>query len=158
MLDKVVFTRLTPGKIADIVAQLKQGKTPEQIANPAGIATDSLAYVESMVESNVRTQRPIFFRGKLDLTTALEHMLANEPSQVIDSVVSSKLRGRGGAGFSTGLKWRLCRDAWATRLAVPFAARPPILGNCRQRADPGAISAKVRPLCCSHSIFSPSRC
>jgi [NiFe] hydrogenase diaphorase moiety large subunit len=134
MIDKVVFTRLSPGKIADIVAQLKQGKTPEQIANPAGLATDSLAYVESMVESNVRTQRPIFFRGKLDLATALEQMLANEPSQVIDSVVSSKLRGRGGAGFSTGLKWRLCRDAWGDQKTVICNA---------DEAEPGTFKDRV---------------
>jgi NADH-quinone oxidoreductase subunit F len=31
------------------------------------------------------------------------------PEQVIDEVKRSGLRGRGGAGFSTGLKWELCR-------------------------------------------------
>jgi len=118
LLDQVVFTRLTPNKIAAIVAQLQQGRTPQQIANPAGLPTDQLAYVESLVESNVRTQRPVFFRGKLNLVSALEQMLAAEPSQVIDTVDASKLRGRGGAGFSTGLKWRLCRDAWGESKTV----------------------------------------
>jgi len=33
------------------------------------------------------------------------------PEQVIETVRSSGLRGRGGAGFSTGLKWQLARDA-----------------------------------------------
>lgn len=134
MLDKVVFTRLTPSKIADIVEQLRQGKTPEEIANPAGLPTDQLAYVESMVESNVRTQRPIFFRGKLDLGTALEQMLADEPSQVIDSVTASKLRGRGGAGFSTGLKWRLCRDAWGESKTIICNA---------DEAEPGTFKDRV---------------
>ena len=32
------------------------------------------------------------------------------PDDVIDEVTNSGLRGRGGAGFPTGLKWRLCRD------------------------------------------------
>jgi [NiFe] hydrogenase diaphorase moiety large subunit len=111
LLDRVVFTRLTPAKVADIVEQLKQGRTPEQIANPAGLPTDQLAYVESLVESNVRTQRPMFFRNKLDLADMLARMVAEPPQWVLDEVVTSKLRGRGGAGFSTGLKWRLCRDA-----------------------------------------------
>lgn len=111
LIDEVVFTRLNPKKIADIIEQLKQGRTAGQIANPAGLATDQLAYVESMVESNVRTQRPMFFRAKLNLPSVLEQMLARPAQQVIDSVVASKLRGRGGAGFSTGLKWRLCRNA-----------------------------------------------
>lgn len=111
LIDKVAFTRLTPGKVADIVEQLRQGRTAEQIANPAGLASDQLAYVEALVESNVRTQRPMFFRGKLNLPAVLEQMLERSPQQVIDTVAASKLRGRGGAGFSTGLKWRLCRDA-----------------------------------------------
>jgi len=33
------------------------------------------------------------------------------PEQVIETVRGSGLRGRGGAGFSTGLKWQLARDA-----------------------------------------------
>jgi len=33
------------------------------------------------------------------------------PQQVIDEVMKSGLRGRGGAGFSTGQKWQFCRDA-----------------------------------------------
>lgn len=33
------------------------------------------------------------------------------PEQVIDEIKRSGLRGRGGAGFPTGLKWELCRRA-----------------------------------------------
>jgi len=33
------------------------------------------------------------------------------PQQVIDEIRESGLRGRGGAGFPTGLKWQFCRDA-----------------------------------------------
>ena len=33
------------------------------------------------------------------------------PDDVIEEVTKSGLRGRGGAGFPTGLKWRFCRDA-----------------------------------------------
>jgi len=36
---------------------------------------------------------------------ALEKALAMEPAQVIDEVKRSGLRGRGGAGFPTGVKW-----------------------------------------------------
>ncbi|MBE0479930.1 MAG: FAD-dependent oxidoreductase [Dehalococcoidia bacterium] len=33
------------------------------------------------------------------------------PEQVIEAVSAAKLRGRGGAGFNTGLKWKLTRQA-----------------------------------------------
>ena len=42
---------------------------------------------------------------------ALEKALADDPSVVIETVKESGIRGRGGAGFPTGLKWRFCRDA-----------------------------------------------
>jgi NADH-quinone oxidoreductase subunit F len=42
------------------------------------------------------------------LATALTEV---SPEEVIDKVSRAGLRGRGGAGFPTGLKWRLCRDA-----------------------------------------------
>ncbi len=35
--------------------------------------------------------------------------LSSKPEKVIDTVKDSGLRGRGGAGFSTGLKWESCR-------------------------------------------------
>ncbi len=35
----------------------------------------------------------------------LRKALAMEPKEVIDTVIKSGLRGRGGAGFSTGTKW-----------------------------------------------------
>lgn len=111
LIDKVVFTRLRPGKIADIITQLKRGRSPADIANPARLPSHDIAYVDSLVESNVRTKGPVFFRGRTDFRSLLDQCLALRPEQVIEMIVESGLRGRGGAGFLTGLKWRLCRDA-----------------------------------------------
>lgn len=41
---------------------------------------------------------------------ALARALTCSPEQIIDAVTRSGLRGRGGAGFPTGLKWRMMRD------------------------------------------------
>ncbi|WP_425803640.1 NADH-quinone oxidoreductase subunit NuoF [Desulfitobacterium sp. Sab5] len=42
--------------------------------------------------------------------TGLKHVLKNmTPEQVIEEVKQSGLRGRGGAGFPTGLKWSFCK-------------------------------------------------
>jgi (2Fe-2S) ferredoxin len=45
--------------------------------------------------------------GYAALTKVLQGL---SPEQVIDEVKRSGLRGRGGAGFSTGRKWELCRQ------------------------------------------------
>jgi len=42
------------------------------------------------------------------LATALDRM---SPEEVIEEVGNAGLRGRGGAGFPTGLKWKFCRNA-----------------------------------------------
>jgi NADH-quinone oxidoreductase subunit F len=47
----------------------------------------------------------------VDGYVALARALTMEPDEIIDQVVRSGLRGRGGGGFPTGLKWRLCRNA-----------------------------------------------
>ena len=41
----------------------------------------------------------------------LSKALKMKGQEVIDVIKKSGLRGRGGAGFSTGLKWQFCRDA-----------------------------------------------
>lgn len=51
-------------------------------------------------------QESIAVRGYQALAKALFDMT---PDEVIDEVIASGLRGRGGAGFPTGQKWRFCK-------------------------------------------------
>jgi len=46
--------------------------------------------------------------------SSLVKALAMSPEEVIGEIKKSGLRGRGGAGFPTGLKWQFCRDAPGT--------------------------------------------
>ncbi|MBT8087362.1 MAG: formate dehydrogenase [Gammaproteobacteria bacterium] len=45
--------------------------------------------------------------------TALEKAFAEGPEAVLDAVIASGLRGRGGAGFPTGIKWRTVAETAA---------------------------------------------
>jgi NADH-quinone oxidoreductase subunit F len=61
---------------------------------------------------------------------ALEKVLtALTPEDVIEEITRSGLRGRGGAGFPTGIKWRVCREEKKTPKYI--------IGNCDE-GDPGA--------------------
>jgi len=53
-----------------------------------------------------------------------------QPEQVIDEVTRSGLRGRGGAGFSTGKKWQFCRNS---------AGTPKYIICNADEGDPGAF-------------------
>ncbi len=66
--------------------------------------------------------------------SALEKALRMPPEEIIEEVKKSGLRGRGGAGFSTGLKWELCRKAEGTTKYVVCNA---------DEGDPGAFMDRV---------------
>lgn len=110
LIGKEVFTRLTPEKISQIISRLKSGESPADIVNPEGLASDTLAYIHTMVESGIRSKGAVFFQNKTDFKSLLNKVINTPPKVVIETVSASRLRGRGGAGFSTGLKWRLCSD------------------------------------------------
>lgn len=111
LIDSVVFTHLTPEKVAHIVAQLHAGRSPAEIVNPTGLLVTDISYVDALVESNIRGRGPVFFRDGTDYRAVLDGCLTRSPGKVTETISAAKLRGRGGAGFSTGSKWRMCGAA-----------------------------------------------
>jgi NADH-quinone oxidoreductase subunit F len=59
----------------------------------------------------------------------LASSLARDPEEILGEILESGLRGRGGAGFSTGTKWKLAREALAEQKFVICNA---------DEGDPGA--------------------
>ena len=98
-----------------------------------GEVVESLLYMDPVTETRVETNDEVPFYKKqvrrvlarcglvdpenineyiaMDGYQGLAKALTMEPQAVIDEVVASGLRGRGGAGFPTGKKWQFCRNA-----------------------------------------------
>lgn len=65
-----------------------------------------------VVEDNI--QRPdMLLSDDIDNGAAIQSLINDGSSTFLEILEQSGLRGRGGAGFSTATKWRLCRNAQA---------------------------------------------
>ena len=81
---------------------------------------------------------------------SLERVLAMKPDEVIEEVKNSNLRGRGGAGFPTGMKWSF----------VPKdTPKPKYLASTPTSPSPApsrtATSSSTIPTCCWRASPSP---
>lgn len=56
-------------------------------------------------------KRGLLLKEDISAGDGLRAMLLRGRDETLTEISQSKLRGRGGAGFSTGLKWRLCKQA-----------------------------------------------
>jgi len=75
---------------------------------------------------------------------ALVKALQMQPEEIIDEVKSSGLRGRGGAGFPTGQKWEICRNA---------GGRPKYIICNGDEGDPGAFMDRAILESDPHSVL-----
>lgn len=111
MVDDVVFVNLDTSRVRQIIAGLKQGRSAAELVNPAEISHTDVAYIDAQVATNVHLAGSVFFKAERDCRALLASCLESLPEEIIETVTLSGIRGRGGAGFPTGLKWRLGREA-----------------------------------------------
>ena len=62
------------------------------------------------VDDNIR-RTGLLLNDDLAAGDGLRAMLAHGAADTLNEIIQSGLRGRGGAGFSTGMKWKFCREA-----------------------------------------------
>jgi NADH-quinone oxidoreductase subunit F len=136
-----------------------QEVAPEDAAEIVGETLKGNRLIDRLAYRDPGSQNPVFYRneipfykrqerrvlancGRIDPTN-IEHYIAAggyqaivkalskmTPDEVIQEITTSKLRGRGGAGFYTGLKWKFAREA---------GGRPKYVVCNADEGDPGAF-------------------
>ncbi len=127
------LTRITVEDVPKIVAAVRTGASSGSPQGSLGFERIGAALPDAVggFESGASGQGVVHadqagpgLRAALNMT----------PEQVVGVVIKSKLRGRGGAGFPTGLKWKLCRQARGETRYV--------LGNADE-GEPGTFKDRV---------------
>jgi NADH-quinone oxidoreductase subunit F len=140
--EETCYLQVTPGDVSEITARsLKEKQTIERLLYVDPV-TGGRTTRESEIPFYRHQQRLIFGPNrKIDPQSIDDYLVIGgyralakalfemTPEQVIGEVKASKLRGRGGAGFPTGVKWEAARNA---------AGEPKyVVVNCDE-GDPGA--------------------
>lgn len=113
LINETVITRLTPDKVREVVAALKQGAKPGELVRTHGDGNNDHPLIRAMISNNIRRKGPVIF-SDFESGSAIRNAVAMTPAEVIRNVKTSRLRGRGGAGFPTGMKWEFTRQAQGT--------------------------------------------
>ncbi len=135
-LGSITLGRVEPNDIARIIEDYINGKMPEAyiILSERGDARHNalLANQQRIVLRNCGVIDPESLED-YEATggyQALRQALAMDRRVIIDTIKRSGLRGRGGAGFSTGLKWQFAHNAQSDKKYVVCNA---------DEGDPGAF-------------------
>ena len=97
LVNGVPLTNLKPRDVPQIVSVLREGGKLS-------------ALPQAEVDLNVRQPGPVIF-APMERGAAIRKAINMEPKDVIREINRSRLRGRGGAGFPTAMKWDFCTKA-----------------------------------------------
>jgi bidirectional [NiFe] hydrogenase diaphorase subunit len=129
--ENILYEKVTPADAPSIVAALTGGGRPTakqaEFNHPFFTRQVPIVLENSGKIDPERIEDYIAANGYQPLYHALREM---KPTEVIDTVIKSGLRGRGGAGYPTGLKWALVAKVKSERKFIVCNA---------DEGDPGAF-------------------
>jgi len=122
--QQIAYMKVTPEDAEAIVDEtLGKGTIIDKLLYIDPVSEKALAHEPELPFYSRQTRRVTALSGQIDpcriedyvakggyaaLAKALDEMT---PEGIIDEVTRSGLRGRGGAGFPTGVKWKFCRES-----------------------------------------------
>jgi NADH-quinone oxidoreductase subunit F len=146
--EGILYTRVSEDDLADIVEQhllqssyvdrllyRLEGKAVAKIEDVPFYAGQQLVALRH--RSTLNPEKIDDYIGASGYQTGYEVVTGMEPTEVVDTVVRSGLRGRGGGGYPTGLKWRACREA------VEKTGNPPVVVCNADEGDPGFMDEAI---------------
>jgi [NiFe] hydrogenase diaphorase moiety large subunit len=114
LINEKVVTWVSTDMVREVVETLRATKNLEQLKLTMGDGNNSHPLVRSMVMNNLRERGAVVF-APYTPGVALQRALTEQPVELIRIIKASRLRGRGGAGFPTGMKWEFTRGAAGER-------------------------------------------
>ena len=112
LVNNVVVTDLSSDKVRNMIKVLKETDDPQQLVSRLGDGNNAHPLINAMVRNNIQKKGEVVFAfGDFKPNDGLKKALAMSPVEVINEIKTARLRGRGGAGFPTGMKWEFTRSA-----------------------------------------------
>jgi [NiFe] hydrogenase diaphorase moiety large subunit len=107
IINGIVFPRITTYRVRELIKSFRSGKSAEDMINSFGGGKNQSDLIRSMVTNNLNRRGSVIFS---DYTSGdvFKKVTSMNPKEIIEEIKNSNLRGRGGAGFPTGLKWDFC--------------------------------------------------
>lgn len=109
LINGTVLTALTPDDVISIIAALRRHHAANRLPLFPGSDVSGIGLPKARIGKSLVKAGPVIFQSQAGSTGGLKAALTQAPEDVIETITRAKLRGRGGAGFPTGLKWKLCR-------------------------------------------------
>jgi NADH-quinone oxidoreductase subunit E len=106
-VDYDFYENLTPKTVDVLIDGLRSGKRPAPEPHTSGAIHDRLPEEKLAISTRFGkgAQKLDAYLAQEGYKGALRALKELTPDQVIEEVKKSNLRGRGGAGFPTGMKW-----------------------------------------------------
>ena len=111
LINGQVFPSLTPGRARELVAGMRAGRTLEELKGTQyGDGQNAHPLVRALVHNHIQRRGAMVFDHHQP-GAALRKVVGMSSGEVIAAVKAASVRGRGGAGFPTGMKWEFARRA-----------------------------------------------